>query len=135
MRAHQFIIEDKNQKENIVKMFSDFFPLAMKLLNLDKLPKIYFVGNVEHDVQPSFGEYRSGEKILTIALKNRHPNDILRTVAHELVHFKQDLNGELSDPNCGATGSPQENEANSVAGIIMRNFNKQYPKYLSSKPI
>jgi Zn-dependent peptidase ImmA (M78 family) len=107
----------------------------MNILNLDRLPKIYFVGHLQHDVQPSFGEYREGEKILTIALKNRHPNDILRTVAHELVHFKQDLDGNLKDPNSGATGSPQENEANAVAGIIMRNFNKKYPQYISNTPI
>jgi Zn-dependent peptidase ImmA (M78 family) len=58
---------------------------------------------------------------------NRHPNDILRTIAHELVHYKQDTEHRL-EPDSGTTGSPEENQANAVAGIVMRHFNKQYPE-------
>jgi Zn-dependent peptidase ImmA (M78 family) len=72
--------------------------------------------------------------MLLVALKNRHPVDILRTVAHELVHYKQDQQGELTDTS-GETGSPHENQAHEIAGVIMRNFNKHYPEYLRSKPL
>jgi hypothetical protein len=65
---------------------------------------------------------------------NRHPNDILRTIAHELTHYKQDTEHQL-DSESGRTGSPIENEAHATAGIVMRHFNKQYPEYLNSKPI
>ena len=37
--------------------------------------------------------------------------------------------------SAGDTGSPEENEANAMAGVIMRHFNKRYPEYLSIKPI
>jgi hypothetical protein len=72
--------------------------------------------------------------MLAVALANRHPVDILRTVAHELVHFKQNMNGELN-PDSGETGSPHENQAHELAGVIMRHFNKRYPEYLKSKPL
>ena len=35
----------------------------------------------------------------------------------------------------GKTGSPEENQAHEIAGVIMRNFNKKYPEYLKSKPL
>ena len=50
--------------------------------------------------------------------------DVLRTLAHELVHWKQCQMGEELD---GADGSDAENQANAVAGIIMRRFGKSYP--------
>jgi Zn-dependent peptidase ImmA (M78 family) len=134
MRARQFIVEGKQENANIVEMFKDFLPLAMEVLELDSLPTMKFEGSLELDPQPSFGMYVAGENILFIALKNRHPVDILRTIAHELVHYKQDLAGELHDES-GVTGSEHENQANSIAGIIMRQFNKKYPQYLSTKPI
>jgi Zn-dependent peptidase ImmA (M78 family) len=49
--------------------------------------------------------------------------DILRTLAHELVHRKQEEDGRL-DINSGKTGSPIEDEANAMAGVLLRNFGK-----------
>jgi hypothetical protein len=136
MRAKQFIIENKqgNSKEDFVKMFSKFLPLAMKILELDHLPKMVFEPQVQSSEQPTFGMYAEGKNTLYVSLMNRHPNDILRTVAHELTHYKQDSQHQLNDKS-GVTGSPEENEANQMAGIIMRHFNKQYPEFLSSSPI
>ena len=53
--------------------------------------------------------------------------DILRTLAHELVHRKQDED-ERIDYNSGDTGSEIENEANAKAGILLRKFGKQNEK-------
>jgi hypothetical protein len=134
MRASQFIIENKNQKENTIKMFKDFLPLAQEVLGIDSLPEMRFEAEIDTGNQPSFGMYVNGDNILYVALKNRHPVDILRTVAHELVHYRQDINGELNDQS-GETGSPEENQAHELAGVIMRHFNKKYPQYLSSRPL
>jgi len=132
MRAKQFIFED--QRTDVVQMFKDFLPVAMEVLELDNLPKMKFVSILQQDIQPSFGEYDPDNNSLTIALVNRHPNDILRTVAHELVHHKQNVTGQLK-PDSGRTGSPEENQAHVLAGIIMRFFNKKYPQYLRSSPL
>lgn len=53
--------------------------------------------------------------------------DVFRSVAHELVHFAQNVKQELT-PTSGDTGSPIENEANSLAGIILRDFGKKFPQ-------
>ena len=134
MRASQFIIEGAQENANVVEMFKKFLPLAMEILKLDSLPKMVFVTKVDDTDKPTFGLYSNGDRVLKVALTNRHPNDILRTVAHELTHYKQDVNNELNNDS-GETGSNEENEANAMAGIIMRHFNKQYPNYLKSKPL
>jgi hypothetical protein len=134
MRANQFIFEGAQEQADVVEMFKKFLPLAMEVLGVDHLPKMKFEPIIDTGQQPSFGMYVNGENTLYVALQNRHPVDILRTVAHELVHFRQDIRGELNDQS-GATGSPEENQAHEIAGVIMRHFNKRYPEYLKSKPL
>ena len=134
MRAQEFIVEGREENANVVEMFKKFLPLAMEVLELDSLPKMVFLTKADETDQPTFGLYSTGNRVLKVALTNRHPNDILRTVAHELTHYKQDIIDELNNDS-GETGSDQENEANATAGIIMRHFNKRYPEYLNSRPI
>lgn len=125
----------KNKSPNIfIEIFSKFLPLAVKTLHLKSLPEFKFLSNIKHDEQPTFGMYVNNENTLYVAIANRHPNDILRTVAHELTHYKQDTEHKLGHES-GNTGSPEENEANAKAGIIMRHFNRMYPEYLQSKPL
>jgi hypothetical protein len=134
MKINELLVEGRESKESVKQMFKDFLPLAMEILELDQLPEMKFEPELNTGKQPSFGMYVTGDNILFVALQNRHPVDILRTVAHELAHYRQDLRGELNDQS-GETGSPQENQAHELAGIIMRHFNKRYPQYLRSKPL
>ena len=63
-----------------------------------------------------------------IMTKNRHPMDIFRSVAHELVHHKQNEDGRLGHSSEeGSTGSDIENEANAMAGVVMRHYGKKFP--------
>ena len=124
----------KETKEQFVDMFKKFLPLAMHYLKLKNLPKMEFSADVPDDHQPTFGKYEDDKHILHVALMNRHPVDILRTVAHELCHYKQDTEGRLNAKS-GETGSPEENEAHIMAGIVMRHFNKKFPQFLNDKPM
>lgn len=116
------------------KIFEDFFPIAMKVLGITKLPRIKLVMQVNDQEQPTFGRFDNGNVTIELGMANRHPIDILRTLAHELVHFKQLLNNELG-PDSGETGSPEENEAHELAGVIMRHFNKMHRHYFHSRPL
>ena len=58
---------------------------------------------------------------ISIYTKGRAYADVCRSIAHELVHQKQNELGVL-EVESGQTGSDIENEANACAGIIMRNF-------------
>ena len=131
MRAYEFISEDSGKNITIVDAIKDFLPIAVNVLKLKELPEITFSKNVEskHD-QPTFGVYHhNGKKLIEIDIEERHPIDIIRTLAHELVHYKQDLEGRLTDKSW-QTGSETENEAHEKAGIMLRMFDKQHPEYL-----
>ena len=134
MKAKEFITE---QETGIVDAVRDFLPIAIKTLKLKQLPKITFSKDVEskHD-QPTFGVYHHDKehKLIEIDIEERHPIDIIRTLAHELVHYRQDLDGRLTDKSWH-TGSPTEDEAHEKAGVMMRIFDKKYPQYLKMQAI
>lgn len=120
--------------EEFMAIMKDFFPIAMKELDIDVLPKIKLKLYLPKDPQPTFGKFVNEEGVIYLGIEDRHPLDIIRTLAHELVHFKQGVNHELG-PHSGDTGSPIENEAHEVAGVIMRHFNLKHPEYFKSSAV
>jgi hypothetical protein len=118
----------------LIDALRDFLPLAVKHLKIKKLPKIKLLRDVETEHMPSFGKFSNEDRTVHLGIKNRHPNDILRTLAHELTHYAQGEQDRL-DANSWQTGSTIEDEANAEAGVIMREFNKQFPQYMELKPI
>ena len=77
----------------------------------------------EPDGDMTTGCFNPMNRDIKVLSKDRALVDILRSVAHELVHAKQHEDGRLT-PGCGDDGHPIENEANSLAGIIMRKFQR-----------
>lgn len=122
------LTENSNNYSNLYSALKDFLPLAMKELQLKQIPKIRLKHSLNYNGQPSFGSFSNGG--IELGVHGRHPVDVCRTLAHELVHYKQGKNNQL-DHESGETGSHEENQANSVAGIIMRKFSKQYPQYIT----
>lgn len=112
--------------DDFVELARKFLPFVKQQLDIDELPRIKLLSK---PLEGTFGKYHDGN--IRVVVKGRHPVDVLRTLAHELVHWKQELNNELG-PNAGDTGSSQENEANARAGIIMREFDHAYPELLKN---
>jgi hypothetical protein len=128
------ILTESLEKRDTYKILLDFIRFASEDLELKSLPKFQFHFDDKRSVEnKSFGGY--GGEHINITVKNRHVMDVCRTLAHELVHYKQDLNHELDGENPGATGSPQENEANARAAVIMRNWGKKHPNLFSEESI
>lgn len=134
MRYQELIAEAKTTEQEFVEIIQDFLPFAMKELRIKVLPKFRLAAQMPEGEQPTFGKFVDSENTIYLALDQRHPLDIIRTLAHELVHFKQHVEHQLDD-TAGNTGSPQENQAHEIAGIIMRNFNKAHPEYFSNPAI
>jgi Zn-dependent peptidase ImmA (M78 family) len=104
----------------------EFLPHVQRELKLHELPKIELCRRLPGDsTQSSFGMYKTDENCIYLVAVDRNPVDILRTLAHELTHYKQDQQG-LLDQDSGHTGSRAENDANAQAGIIMRNYGKRH---------
>jgi hypothetical protein len=74
----------------------------------------------------TFGKFDHDTGVIELSVAQRHPLDIMRTLAHELVHHHQGQQQDLPN-DAGRTGSPWENEANALAGRIMRDFVEQNP--------
>ena len=137
MKLNDFINPQIGIRETISgtdfkKILKVFLPIAKKIIKLEKLPTIILKKTLSHGEQPSMGRFYNDSYTLELAIANRQPVDALRTLAHELVHAKQDSEHVEIDPS---TGSDEENEANVIAGIVMREFNKLHPEFLTSQPI
>lgn len=130
MILYEMFEQEPAAEPTIIDALRDFLPIAFKHLKLDRMPKINLVKEITSGDQPAFGQFNVSAKAIDIVVHNRNPADILRTLAHELVHYAQGQRNDL-DADSGVTGSPIENEANAHAGVIMRVFAKQHPVYLT----
>lgn len=121
LELYQYITEDLTSQEfkGIVHIF---LPFVKKELKLKELPKIHFVNNPKFAKEiAAFGQIKDHR--IVIDIQGRQVMDILRTLAHELVHYSQHLKGIKGD---GGAGSYTENQANSLAGEIVRNFGEKH---------
>lgn len=110
------------QKAPLMDRFVDY---TCDRLNIDK-PKVFVINSPSYSQEhKSFGGYYPQEQEIKVVVHNRNMADILRTLAHELVHHMQNLNGEELN---GEDGSDTENEANALAGVIMREFGRENPE-------
>jgi hypothetical protein len=118
-------LKEEDYQSDEIDQFAQF---ACDELGIDKVPNIVRTDRDTAKSSSSFASYNPQSKELAVCTSGRHPMDVYRSVAHELVHHKQDLEGRITDTEKeGATGSKIENEANFKAGIIMRNFGRKNP--------
>ena len=71
------------------------------------------------------GAFHPGTGEIRVLRGNRLTADWYRTLAHELVHHAQRDSGQTLD---GADGSTIENEANSQAAVILREYGRLNPQ-------
>ena len=133
MRSSEFLAENLNlKKANLI--LDKFVEFAASELDLKQLPEINFFTDTARSVKhSSFGGY--GNDAINITVVNRHIMDVCRTLAHELVHYKQDSEGRITSDADGKDGSPIENEANAKAAVIMRKWGKQHPDLFNQPAI
>lgn len=115
------------------KVINEFIKFAVKNLQLKNLPSKITLSKDTDQVKNkhSFGHFDPNNKEVWVYTKNRNLADSLRTLAHELVHRKQDEDGRI-EYNSGETGSEIENEANAKAGVLLRDFGKNHPEIYES---
>jgi hypothetical protein len=118
--------------DNSNDIVNDFIQQVTTELGIDPVPEIHLHSDPkwsEHN--QSFGRYDPDAHTLNVSMPNRHVMDVLRTVAHELVHCSQNQqHGQLPD-DAGETGSRWENDANARAGIIMRDWANSHPEHFA----
>jgi hypothetical protein len=115
-------------KEDIdIRAVADFVNFAKEHLGINDDIKVSLA--FERTPELTTTAYYNLDGHLCVYAKNRAIIDICRSIAHELVHHKQNLEGRLLDAvKDGDDGSPIENEANAVAGVIIRKWGKLHPE-------
>ena len=108
----------------------DFVRWCVRELDIQQaLPRIRFQDAKEGPDQHRTGYYDDAEDIMWIYTGNRNMIDIMRTVAHELTHRKQHednmVHGDQAYP-----GSPIEQQADAVAGYLMKLYGKMHPEII-----
>ena len=118
--------EQEPEPQFEVNLVDKFIQYCMDELKLTEKPQITFSEDTnETKDKCSFGYFVPSENVIWVYSKDRNMADIFRTLAHELVHRKQDEDGHINYES-GNTGSEIENEANAMAGVLLRNFGKQH---------
>ena len=102
-------LKEEITKKELAPMLDSFVSFASKKLGIKSLPNIRY--KTEDDSYNSFAAYNPSNNELSISTKNRHPMDVFRSVAHELVHHMQNERGDLGHDRAkeGETGSDIEN--------------------------
>ena len=102
-------------------------------LDLKPYPKIKFIDNNQENAEDLFGRtayYDPNAQLVALYTMGRHPKDILRSYAHELIHHHQNLNGTLQffqTTNTNEDGDLEriEREAYEEGNILFRNWEDQ----------
>jgi hypothetical protein len=114
------------KKETDIKKIADFVNFTKKILGIDDDIKVALAFERTPDLKTT--AYYDLNGLVKVYVKNRALVDVMRSIAHELVHHKQNLEGRIKNTaKDGDDGSQIENEANSIAGIIIRKYGKLNP--------
>jgi cytidyltransferase-like protein len=71
-----------------------------KGINIMPFPQVQYVTDDEENANQILGKtayYNPGQNIIALYTLGRHPKDVLRSYAHELIHHAQNLQGRIKD--------------------------------------
>lgn len=110
------------------EILDDFTKFVKKELGIKKMPKIIILNHRNGLKTTANYDYDNDDEIKTIKIcgKNRALVDIMRSISHELKHHEQFERGRLKvkPPDIGGT---IEDEANAVAGQLIKKYAKKTP--------
>jgi len=115
-------IYDLNPKK--FKVMSKFLKFCKQELKITNDIQIFLMNKKNH-LNITTGGYNSKDKCVYTIVEGRQMADILRTIAHELVHQKQDLQNKIHG-NIPDIGGIIEDTANAMAGRLVKMYVKKY---------
>ena len=120
----------------LTKMAKRFYPYAQEYLGFDKPAQIVYESDPENAQNPlgKTAHYQPDNYTVTLYVDGRHPKDLLRSLAHELVHHTQNCRGDLSPEKMGETGDGyaqtdghlRKMEQEAYASMVMRDWEDQH---------
>lgn len=108
------------------KIINDFTKFVGKKLRMDLLPKIHIDNDPKFATSnKTFGIYFPDKNSTTVEVHGRNIVDILRTIAHEMTHHRQN---EVSSKKSRAD---LEIEATAAAGMLVKIYCETHPELYS----
>ena len=86
-----------------------------KGMNIEPLPSLEFVDGDTENARDFFGKtayYDPTNKVIVLYTEGRHPKDIARSYAHEMIHHIQNLEGRLG--NITTTNTQEDDHLNDI---------------------
>jgi hypothetical protein len=118
-----------NVDENYINHIINFIKFTSKLLKINDDFNIILLGKGQ-DSNSTTGGYNKGNNSITVLYEDRALIDILRSIAHEIEHQRQNQFDLIGDQPQNIGGF-LENDANIIAGILI----KLYVKYIDDHNI
>ena len=83
--------------EYLQKLIKEFYPFAKERLGFDKNVNLYLRPDKQNAQNPlgKTGYYDPENHNIVVYTTDRHPKDVMRSFAHELVHHTQNCRGEF----------------------------------------
>lgn len=116
--------KDCNIGDNSKKHLKDFIKVAKDFLKINLDFSVKLIGERESDSHTT-AYYSPMEKLVVVKTNNRSLVDIMRSIAHEMVHHKQFQNDELVG-DIPDIGGKIEDDANALAGQIIKIYAKNF---------
>jgi hypothetical protein len=106
------------------KHIATFLKFCRDELDITNDIRVFLLQKNNH-LQITTGGYNPSDKCVYTIAEGRQVADILRTIAHELVHQKQDLQGKIKGeiPDIGGV---IEDTANAIAGRLVKMYVKKH---------
>ena len=116
--------QDKNLTKNKRGLIDNFLKFLYDEYPLENDLTVFFVSKrVGHMTTGA----RAEDDSIKVLTKNRISRDILRTLAHEWIHeYQRDVLGRDRGPDIGGLN---EDEANALAGSLIKKFEKKFPNF------
>jgi len=109
--------------KDTLKMLVEFIGHASNHLNLGDEPVTVTLLHANPGRPITTGAFDPNDKSICVIVGGRHFIDYCRTIAHELVHLRQSVKGQLTG-EIQEIGGDIEDEANSVSGQIIKSYLK-----------
>ena len=125
MLLTDIMLIEEIDRSNKLEQLRRFNSWACSRLNIKNEPKVRFSDDIDEvEEKRTFGSTSSDGEIW-VHVGDRTPADIMRTLCHELVHYKQFDVGLAHEDMSEEQRQSIEDVANAVAGRLLRDYGKR----------
>jgi len=101
-----FLLNEQISRDDLKKHMKELYNYCVQhLKGIDRNPKVFLKSDSSNaeDIFGKTGFYNPDTEEIYLFVSDRHPKDVLRSFAHELVHHDQNCRGDTSSLNMDLT--------------------------------